>query len=176
MIYRLWDCNNRNSLSLGYLPWVTVAGSIISKPLNESLGHSFCYVRPDPSRLSSSKVYSEETTTFRSISGTFVSANTSTPLSTAFVDLYSSNSLDRAATFESSTSFASIPLQPVPCYLMNFGPLSGNFRGVMGSNPLDRGFLSDPIKRGFMSGPLECGLFSGPLDKGSDQFSEELLS
>ncbi|XP_010253183.1 PREDICTED: probable protein phosphatase 2C 23 [Nelumbo nucifera] len=145
-------------------------GHDIAEPLDEGLGHSFCYVRPDPSRLSSSKVYSEETTTFRSISGASVSANTSTPLSTAFVDLYSYNSLDRAAAFESSTSFAFIPLQPIPRYLMNSGPLSGNFGGVMGSGPLDRGFLSGPIERGFMSGPLERGLFSGPLDKGSDQF------
>ncbi|OVA06263.1 Protein phosphatase 2C (PP2C)-like domain [Macleaya cordata] len=144
--------------------------ALISEPL-DGLGHSFCYVRPDPCRISTSKVHSEETTTFRSISGASVSANTSTPLSTAFVDLYSYNSLDRAAAFESSTSFASIPLQPVPRYLMNSGPLSGNFGGNFGSNsgPLERGFLSGPIERGFMSGPLDRGLFSGPLeDKGSD--------
>ncbi|XP_010252127.1 PREDICTED: probable protein phosphatase 2C 4 [Nelumbo nucifera] len=143
---------------------------VISEPLDEGLGHSFCYVRPDPSRLSSSKVHSEEATTFRSISGASVSANTSTPLSTAFVDLYSYDNIDRAAAFEGSTSFASIPLQPVPRYLMNSGPLSGNFGGIMGSGPLERGFLSGPIVRGFMSGPLDRGMFSGPLEKGFDQF------
>lgn len=143
---------------------------VISDPLDEGLGHSFCYVRPDPSRLLSSKVHSEETTTFRSISGASVSANTSTPLSTAFVDLYSYNSLDRAAAFESSTSFASIPLQPVPRCLMNSGSLSGNFGGILGSGSLERGFLSGPIERGFMSGPLDRGLFSSPLEKGSDKF------
>ncbi|KAL2898998.1 putative protein phosphatase 2C 23 [Bienertia sinuspersici] len=62
---------------------------------DEGLGHSFCYVRPDPSRIShpvgppSSKIHSEESAAgvsiFRSISGASVSANTSTPLSTAFV-------------------------------------------------------------------------------------------
>ncbi|KAF8397507.1 hypothetical protein HHK36_016424 [Tetracentron sinense] len=140
---------------------------VMSEPLDEGLGHSFCYVRPDtdPYRVSLSKVHSEETTTFKSISGASVSANTSTPLSTAF-DLYSYSNIDRAAAFESSTSFASIPLQPVPRSLMNSGPLSGN----LGSGPLDRGFLSGPIERGFMSGPLDRGMFSGPLEKGSDQF------
>ncbi|XP_043691654.1 probable protein phosphatase 2C 4 [Telopea speciosissima] len=141
---------------------------LISEPLDEGLGHSFCYVRPDPFRFSSSKVHSEETTTFRSISGASVSANTSTPLSTAFVDLYSYNSLDRASAFESSTSFASIPLQPIPRSLFSSGPLSGSSTF---SGPMDRGFMSGPIERGFLSGPLErSAIFSGPLDKGPDQF------
>ncbi|XP_057955869.1 probable protein phosphatase 2C 4 [Malania oleifera] len=140
---------------------------LISDPLDEGLGHSFCYVRPDPYRLSSSKVHSEEATTFRSISGASVSANTSTPLSTAFVDLYSYTTLDRASAFESSTSFTSMPLQPIPRNLMNSGPL----QGIPGSGPLERGFLSGPIERGFMSGPLDRGMFSGPIEKGSsDQF------
>ncbi|KDP44231.1 hypothetical protein JCGZ_05698 [Jatropha curcas] len=147
----------------------------LSDPLDEGLGHSFCYVRPDPTRLSSSKVHSEETTTFRTISGASVSANTSTPLSTAFIDPYVYNTIDRAAAFESSTSFASIPLQPIPRNLVgsiNSGPLTGSTGMVPGSGPLlERGFLSGPIEGGFMSGPLDRGLFSGPLEKGSsDQF------
>ncbi|XP_065866359.1 probable protein phosphatase 2C 4 [Euphorbia lathyris] len=147
---------------------------LISNPLDEGLGHSFCYVRPDPTRLSSSKVHSEETTTFRAISGASVSANTSTPLSTAFIDPYVYNTIDRAAAFESSTSFASIPLQPIPRNLIgsvNSGPLSGNIGVIPGSCPMERGFMSGPIERGFMSGPLDRGLFSGPLENGSsDQF------
>ncbi|KAG7010554.1 putative protein phosphatase 2C 4, partial [Cucurbita argyrosperma subsp. argyrosperma] len=131
---------------------------LISNPLDEGLGHSFCYVRPDPSRLSSSKVHSDETTTFRSISGAAVSANTSTPLSTSLLDLYSYSSIDRAPAFESSNSFASIPLQPIPRNMINSGPISGH---------LERGFLSGPIERGFMSGPLDKGIFSGPLDNSS---------
>lgn len=144
---------------------------LITDPLDEGLGHSFCYVRPDPTRLSSSKVHSEETTTFRTISGASVSANTSTPLSTAFMDLYSYGCFDRAAAFESSTSFASLPLQPIP------KAFSGNFGGAgfPSSGPLERGFMSGPIERGFMSGPIDRGLFSGPIDKdssgtGVDQF------
>ncbi|KAL5991951.1 putative protein phosphatase 2C 4 [Asimina triloba] len=144
---------------------------VISEPLDEGLGHSFCYVRPDPSLLSSSKVHSEEsagpptTTTFRSISGASICANASTPLSTSIVDLYSYNSIDRSAAFDCSNSFASIPLQPVP--RLNSGPLLGS---VAASGPMERGFLSGPIERGFMSGPLDRGIFSGPLDKGPDQF------
>ncbi|GFS37878.1 pol-like 5 [Actinidia rufa] len=143
---------------------------VISDPIDD-LGHSFCYVRPDPTRISSSKVYSEETTTFRAISGASVSANTSTPLSTAFVDLYSYNSIDRASAFESSTSFASIPLQPIPRNSMYSGPLPVNCGAIPGSGPIERGFMSGPIERSFLSGPLDRGLFSGPLEKGgSDQF------
>ncbi|ONI00253.1 hypothetical protein PRUPE_6G078500 [Prunus persica] len=145
---------------------------VASDSYDEGLGHSFCYVRPDPTWLASSKVHSEEATTFRTISGASVSANTSTPLSTSLVDLYSYNSIDRAAAFESSTSFASIPLQPIPRNLINSGPISGNLgAGVPGSGPLERGFLSGPIERGFMSGPLDRGIFSGPMEKGySEQF------
>ncbi|RZB74584.1 putative protein phosphatase 2C 4 isoform B [Glycine soja] len=152
---------------------------LITEPLDEGLGHSFCYVRPDPTRISSSKVHSEETTTFRTISGASVSANTSTPLSTAFVDLYSYSCIDRAAAFESSTSFAALPLQPIPRNLVNSGPFSGNLNGggFPGSGPLERGFMSGPIERGFMSGPIDRGLFSGPMERegngignGSDQF------
>ncbi|KAG7572914.1 PPM-type phosphatase domain superfamily [Arabidopsis suecica] len=129
-------------------------------PLDEGLGHSFCYVRPDPTRVSSSKVHSEEeTTTFRTISGASVSANAATPLSTSLYDPY--GHIDRAAAFESTTSFSSIPLQPIP---RSSGPI------VPGSGPLERGFLSGPIERGFMSGPLDGS--SGPIDgkTGSDQF------
>ncbi|KAK9727245.1 hypothetical protein RND81_05G268100 [Saponaria officinalis] len=137
-------------------------------PGDDGLGHSFCYVRPDPARLlnsglappPSSKIHSEESSAggssiFRSISGASVSANTSTPPSTAAT---AADTMFSAAFFESSTSFASVPLQPIP----RSGPLSG---------PLcaDHGFMSGPIDRsgGFMSGPLERAgpIFSGPLDR-----------
>ncbi|KMT05253.1 hypothetical protein BVRB_7g173940 [Beta vulgaris subsp. vulgaris] len=140
---------------------------------DEGLGHSFCYVRPDPARLSnptgpaSSKIHSEEyaagVSIFRSISGASVSANTSTPLSTAFVADPTATSAT-AAFFESSTSFASVPLQPIPrgSSSINSGPLSGPVF-------VDRGFMSGPIERaGFLSGPLDRAgpaLFSGPLDR-----------
>ncbi|CAA3022164.1 probable protein phosphatase 2C 4 [Olea europaea var. sylvestris] len=149
---------------------------MISDPLDD-LGHSFCYVRPELTRLSSSsKVHTEfedaSTTTFRSISGAAVSANTSTPLSTAFVDHYSYNSIDRASAFESSTSFASIPLQIIPRNSgTHSGPLFNNSGLIPNSGPMERGFMSGPIERGFLSGPLDRGILSGPLERGSsDQF------
>ncbi|KAG9444760.1 hypothetical protein H6P81_016100 [Aristolochia fimbriata] len=144
---------------------------VMSDPFDEGLGHSFCYVRPEPAKISSSKVHSEEatTTTFRTISGASVSANTSTPLSTALSDLYSYGCYDRAsAAFESSTSFASIPLQPVP--RMNSGPMPPAYTGMPISGPIERGFLSGPIERGFMSGPLDRSIFSGPIVSDGDQF------
>ncbi|KAJ4821733.1 Protein phosphatase 2C family protein [Rhynchospora pubera] len=63
-------------------------------PLQPQLGHSFCYVREDPSSFISI-----------SISGAAVSANASTPLSTSMVSDSSSSS-----SFESSVSFMSGPL------------------------------------------------------------------
>lgn len=139
--------------------------AVLSDPLDEGLGHSFCYVRPDNTtyRLALSKVHSEETTTFRIISGASVSANTSTSLSTAPVDMYSYSSLDRAAAFASSTSFASIPLQPVPRWFPNSDYSGG----------LERGFLSGPIERGFVSGPLDRSMFSGNLEKGFDHDDQQ---
>ncbi|KAG0469278.1 hypothetical protein HPP92_018606 [Vanilla planifolia] len=109
--------------------------AVTSEPYDEGLGHSFCYVRPDlPPFLSST---SEEPTTFRSISGAALSANPATALSTTNP---SASYASGGAAFESSTSFFSVPLQPVPRFS---GPLS------------DRGFLSGPIERSFLSGPLE---------------------
>nr|XP_043621287.1 probable protein phosphatase 2C 23 [Erigeron canadensis] len=134
-----------------------LTADIISDPVDD-LGHSFIYRRPDPSQLSSSKVHSaDETTTFKSISGASVSANTSTPLSTSFLDVYSYNIIDKASAIESSTSFTSGPLHPLPRNSINSGPLPGP--GAF-SGPIDNPFLSGPIDRGFLSGPL----FSGPLD------------
>ncbi|GJV09035.1 probable protein phosphatase 2C 23 [Tanacetum coccineum] len=136
---------------------------VISSDRLDDLGHSFCYIRPNQTCVSSSKVYSaDETTTFRSISGASVSANTATPLSTSILDAY--NSVDnKASAFESSTSFASIPLQPLPKNMVNSGPLySGQ---VPYSGPVERGFLSGPIERGFQSGPI----FSDPSEKGGQE-------
>jgi serine/threonine protein phosphatase PrpC len=137
-------------------------GVVLSDPLDEGLGHSFCYVRPEPPRLSYSSQNSEEDTqdrdsvamtAFRSISGASVSANTSTPPSTCLADLIGPSGIDRAASFASSTSFASTPLQPVRrCSTCELVP---------GSGPIERGFMSGPMERGFLSGPID----SGPIEK-----------
>lgn len=165
------------------------------EPLDEGLGHSFCYVRPsifdspaitpsnserftvdsstldsetlsgsfrhdtieDPSGLQrQSKNFPE--TTFRTISGASVSANVSTARTGNQSAMFATDVQEPAASFMSTSSFAAIPLQPVPrCS----GPLNGFMSG-----PLERGFASGPLDRagGFMSGPIEKGVMSGPLD------------
>ncbi|KAH0461744.1 hypothetical protein IEQ34_009319 [Dendrobium chrysotoxum] len=172
------------------------------EPLDEGLGHSFCYVRPvivdspaltpstserytvDSSNLSSeiqSGSFRQEAsaedvvglnrpnknlseTTFKTISGASVSANASTARTGGNLNvLLSGDVQEPAASFESTASFAAIPLQPVP---RGSGPLNGFLSG-----PLERGFASGPLERGAgcMSGPLDRGMFmSGPLD-GTDR-------
>uniref|UniRef100_A0A5B7ARJ6 protein-serine/threonine phosphatase n=1 Tax=Davidia involucrata TaxID=16924 RepID=A0A5B7ARJ6_DAVIN len=130
----------------------------LSDPLDEGLGHSFCYIRPELSHLSSSKVPSDDsaTTTFKTISGASISANTSTPLSTSLIDICPyNNGVDKASAFQSSDSFASIPLQPIPRNSIHSGPIPRYSGVISGSGPIERGFLSGPIERSFISGPLE---------------------
>lgn len=127
---------------------------------DEGLGHSFCYVRPDKALvpfsagddLVADAKAAEEATTFRAISGAALSANVSTPLSTSVLLLLPDDSAasSAAAGFESSESFAAVPLQPVPRFPS--GPICA-----------PAGFLSGPIERGFLSGPLDAAIMSGPL-------------
>lgn len=142
---------------------------IISDPHDGGFGHSFYYLPPDPQTLSSSKDFSDDyispATVFRSISGASVSANVSTPLSTSLVDLYPySTTFDRAAAFDCSNSFASVPLQPVPRH-----SVSGNSGGFPCSGPVERGFLSGPLARSLESGPIDRGVYSGPMEKGPEK-------
>ncbi|KAI4383187.1 hypothetical protein MLD38_009054 [Melastoma candidum] len=164
-------------------------------PLDEGLGHSFCYVRPtafespaitpsnserftvdsstldsealsgsfrhdnveDASSLNRSNKNVAETT-FKTISGASVSANVSTARTGYQGALFNNDAQEPAASFESTASFAAIPLQPLP---RGSGPLNGFMSG-----PLERGFASGPLDggAGFMSGPMERGVMSGPLD------------
>lgn len=165
------------------------------EPLDEGLGHSFCYVRPpifdspaitpsnserftvDSSTLDSETLsgsFRHETiedslglqrqsksfpeTTFKTISGASVSANVSTARTGNQIAMFATDVQEPAASFESTSSFAAIPLQPVP---RGSGPLNSFMSG-----PLERGFASGPLDRGggFMSGPIEKGVMSGPLD------------
>jgi len=134
---------------------------------DEGLGHSFCYVRPDKVLVpfsaddlvadAKAAAAAEEATTFRAISGAALSANVSTPLSTSVLLLLPDESAASSAAaassgFESSESFAAVPLQPVPRFPS--GPICA---------PAGGGFLSGPIERGFLSGPLDAALMSGPL-------------
>ncbi|KAB1215889.1 Protein phosphatase 2C 29 [Morella rubra] len=158
-----------------------------SEPLDETLGHSFCYVRSSARFLSptqsdrflsptGSQRFSPSheppgsrgrpgfhETGFKTISGASVSANSSTPRTVLQLDnIYDDATETVLGTtgaggggvrgsivngFESTSSFSSLPLQPVP-------------RGGGGGDP------SGPMERGgfFLSGPIERGALSGPLD------------
>ncbi|CAN8269522.1 unnamed protein product [Cochlearia groenlandica] len=110
---------------------------------NDNLGHSFCYVDSKSSNQPDT-ITGTTTTTFRSISGASVSANTSTTLSSSL----SRDDSVLASGFESSNKFASLPLHPVPR-----GPVT------------KPGQVSSLFERRFLSGPIESGLLSRPTRK-----------
>jgi serine/threonine protein phosphatase PrpC len=158
-----------------------------SEPLDETLGHSFCYVRSSARFLSpthsdrfvspsSSLRFSPshdppgtrvrpglvEATGFKAISGASVSANSSTPRTVLQLD----NIYDDATEAVSA------------------GPAGGGVRGsivngfestssfcALPLQPMPRGGCdpSGPMERGgfFLSGPIERGALSGPLDVGA---------
>ncbi|XP_061345094.1 protein phosphatase 2C 29-like [Gastrolobium bilobum] len=151
-----------------------------SQPLDETLGHSFCYVRSSARFLSptnsdrflspSNSLRSSPShellprtrpdfpeTAFKAISGASVSANSSAPKTVLRLD---NNTHDDAASggnivngFKSTSSFSALPLQPVP-------------RGGGGGEAESL----DSERRGFfLSGPIEnaAGTLSGPLDDGA---------
>ncbi|KAL3628635.1 hypothetical protein CASFOL_027681 [Castilleja foliolosa] len=124
------------------------------EPLDEGLGHSYCYIPQDSLHKTQSpdkNPSGAQTTPFCTISGASISANVYTPLST---DPFSSTSLDKASSFASSNLFASTPLQPVPkSSSVKSGPIL-SYSGP-GSSPIERGFLSGPIERSFISAPLD---------------------
>lgn len=160
-----------------------------SEPLDEGLGHSFCYVRHqspphsdrfayaqapngslsihdnqiDPQKL---QILSE--TSFKSISGASVSANTSTPRSVVSQKQFNSFAnvaYDRAAAFESTSSITFLPLQPIPKGLSQSGPITGSQLDCASlSGPFEKGIMPGPLERGFLSGPLERSSMSGPIE------------
>ncbi|RXI02238.1 hypothetical protein DVH24_026768 [Malus domestica] len=130
---------------------------VSSDPLDEGLGHSFCYIRPD----------SSNTTLVRGAepANNDVSVNLRhlrqcqhihDALDFSLQALPVQSRLDRAAKFESSISFASIPLQPVP---------RKSYQGVSGLAPIEIGFLSGSIERSYLSSPIDRGMYSGPIEK-----------
>ncbi|XP_021767198.1 probable protein phosphatase 2C 4 [Chenopodium quinoa] len=147
---------------------------ILSNPLHdEGLGHSFCYIPPPPDHhhqffsgsLTTTAAISSPAAIFKNLSGASLSANTSTPLSTTLLlDDYPST-MDRASSFESSSSFASVPLQPIPRNLINSGPLPLSRYSGSGSGLIERGFLSGPIERGVLSGPIDQQKCNPKLEK-----------
>ncbi|XP_027360909.1 protein phosphatase 2C 29-like [Abrus precatorius] len=133
-----------------------------AEPLDETLGHSFCYVRSSARFLSpthSDRFLSPSNslrfspthrpdfpeTAFKAISGASVSANSSAPktvlqLDNAYEDASARGTIVNG--FKATSSFSALPLQPVP-----------------------RGAEPERERRAFfLSGPIESGALSGPLD------------
>ncbi|GAB2212094.1 hypothetical protein Droror1_Dr00025439 [Drosera rotundifolia] len=154
---------------------------LVFEPLDEALGHSFCYVRSSSRFLSptggsdrflspsSSLRFDDKptaaapattttTTSFRSISGASVSANTSTP-----------------RTFLDDDEFGGAAAAAGAVGRGIGGSVVSGFESTASFNalplqPVPRGEVSGPIERSgfFLSGPIERGALSGPLDLGEN--------
>ncbi|XP_070021004.1 protein phosphatase 2C 29-like isoform X2 [Nicotiana sylvestris] len=168
-----FSCFNNPAVVNRTEPEVIFTGS---EPLDETLGHSFCYVRssarfvlsptnsnrfisPSQSlRFDNEPAPLRTETGFRAISGASVSANTCTPRSVLQLDnIYDDGNGSVVNGFESTSSFSALPLQPVPRTGLSNEP----------AGPMERErafFMSGPIERGALSGPLESAVpFSAPL-------------
>ncbi|KAH0642932.1 hypothetical protein KY289_033906 [Solanum tuberosum] len=163
------------------------------EPLDESLGHSFCYVRSsarfvspthsdrfvspsqslrfdEPAPLRSRQLGPSETG-FRAISGASVSANTSTPRTVLQLD----NFYDDATGNDAGGGLVGFNGgNNVRGSVVNGFESTSSF-SALPLQPVPRGGVSGepsgPMERAFfMSGPIERGALSGPLDAtaGSD--------
>lgn len=158
------------------------------EPLDEGLGHSFCYVRPSifesPAITpSNSERFTLDSSTLDSetLSGSFRhdSMEDSSGIhkpgknfpETTFKTISGASvsaNVSTARTGNQSALFASDALEPAASFegTASFAaiPLQPVPRG---SGPLN-GFMSGPLERGFASGPLDRGggFMSGPIEKG----------
>jgi len=151
-----------------------------SEPLDETLGHSFCYVRSSnrflspthsdrflsPShslRFSPTRPVPE--TGFKSISGASVSANTSTPRTVLQLDNIYDDAADVINSSNNCGGFVTSSSGGVR--VNNTGSIVNNVTGFESTASFSALPLQ-PVPRGgegfFMSGPIERGALSGPLD------------
>ncbi|KAF2308756.1 hypothetical protein GH714_015685 [Hevea brasiliensis] len=166
-----------------------------SEPLDETLGHSFCYVRssnrfisPTPSdryvspshslRFSPSRAGTASDTRpglpetgFKSISGASVSANASTPRTVLPLENIYDDAID------SSGFAAGITGGGVRGSIVNVDGFESTASfSALRLQPVPRGgegfFMSGPIERGAISGPLEAN--SGTDNSGQVHFSAPL--
>lgn len=166
------------------------------EPLDETLGHSFCYVRSsarfvspthsdrfvspsqslrfDEPGLRTRPAGSSETG-FRAISGASVSANTSTPRTVLQLDNFYDDAIRNDAAASGAGSLVGFDgSNNVRGSVVN-GFESTSLFSALPLQPVPRGGISGepsgPMERAFfMSGPIERGALSGPLDAstGSD--------
>ncbi|XAR70607.1 Phosphoprotein phosphatase [Bertholletia excelsa] len=168
-----------------------------SEPLDETLGHSFCYVRssarflsPTPSDRFVSPTHSLRfspshepaakgrlggfpETGFKAISGASVSANTSTPRTVLQLDNIYDDATDCVGVGVGGGVKASIVNGFESTSSFSALPLQPVPRGGgEPSGPMERAFfMSGPIERGALSGPLEG---TGGSDGGRVPFSAPL--
>ncbi|KAJ8754313.1 hypothetical protein K2173_002764 [Erythroxylum novogranatense] len=154
-----------------------------SEPLDETLGHSFCYVRssnrflsPTPSdrfvspshslRFSPSRPIGSETG-FKAISGASVSANSFTPTTVLPFDGIYDDATETSGFVATSTSSAHNNNNNI--VNVNGFESTASF-SALPLQPVPRGsegfFLSGPIERGALSGPLEAN--SGTASTAAD--------
>lgn len=166
-----------------------------SEPLDETLGHSFCYVRSsarfaspthsdrfvspsqslrfDSEPVQKSRPPGLPETGFRAISGASVSANTSTPRTVLQLDnIYDDAPANATESVNTTGSFGYGTC--VKGSVINGFESTSSF-SALPLQPVPRGGAgaeaSGPMERAFfMSGPIERGALSGPLDgtAGSD--------
>ncbi|MCD9561509.1 hypothetical protein HAX54_020670 [Datura stramonium] len=154
-----------------------------SEPLDETLGHSFCYVRSsarfvsptnsdrfvspsqslrfdEPAPPPRSRPAGPSETGFRAISGASVSANTSTPITVLQLDNYDeATGSDGSVVGFAGGARGSVVNGFESTASFSALPLQPVPRGDFGGEP------SGPMERAFfMSGPIERGALSGPLD------------
>ncbi|CAL4922002.1 unnamed protein product [Urochloa decumbens] len=133
------------------------AAAVASDPLpDDSQGHSFTYVPSGAGfdHPATATTMSSEPSFF-SLSGAALSANPATCASMPSFRLFNEMTWppSAACTFESSRSFAAVPLQPAPPRLSMSGPVqfaSGRFSEMSGSASTissDRPFMSGPLDR-----------------------------
>ncbi|XVF52392.1 hypothetical protein PTKIN_Ptkin05aG0014600 [Pterospermum kingtungense] len=151
-----------------------------SEPLDEALGHSFCYVpssnrflSPTPSdrfvspsqSLRFSPSHDPKTTRtgpealFKAISGAAVSANASTPRTVLQLDNIYDDATEDTAGYGVKSSIVS-----------GNGFESTSLFSALPLQPVPRGGANETVERGggfFMSGPIERGAVSGPLEANS---------
>lgn len=165
-----------------------------SEPLDETLGHSFCYVRSsarfasptqsdrfvspsqslrfdsEPPAVQKSRPLGAPETGFRAISGASVSANTSTPRTVLQLDnIYDDATATSATEINNTNATGALGFGTcVKGSVINGFESTSSF-SALPLQPVPRGGAggeaSGQTERAFfMSGPIELGALSGPLD------------
>ncbi|KAL8226685.1 hypothetical protein R6Q57_016517 [Mikania cordata] len=153
-----------------------------TEPLDETLGHSFCYVRSSarfvspthsdrfispsqsmrfsPSHESSTARSRQQAgvpeTGFKAISGASVSANTSTPRTVLQLESIYDDATDSVGGGGVKSSLVNGFESTSSFSALPLQPVPRGDAGTASSGPMERAF--------FMSGPIERGALSGPLD------------